>query len=90
MIPMSTEGFMALATEVSEDINDIDINHTLERLGLPPATVRSFLSRTITSLAAEHDATLDNGQLLTTLDVFIVGVLVGHKAGEWGERARTN
>lgn len=82
--PMSPEGFHALITEVTADTTDHTTHEITARLGLPDRELTSYLRRVTGRLMP----IVPNEETMRVIgDIFLIGLMIGHKAGEWQERA---
>lgn len=81
--PISAEGFRAMVTEVLDELNDMEVEHVFDRLGLPPREVNAFIARTVSSRGFHRLP-----DEVVARDLVIIGMLLGYKAADWRADAR--
>lgn len=87
MIPMSTEGFQAMAAEVVIEMDDHNVDAMIERFGLPKEDVRRLVGVAVTDFLAHHNVIATPAVIKACAESFVLGMAIGSKAGEWQEKA---
>lgn len=81
--PISKEGFDKLVTDVTDQLNDIELEHAIERVGLPPGPLEAFARRMASSMVADG-----HGEERHVWEAMVIGLLLGAKTEEWKNHAR--
>lgn len=76
-----------MAGEVVGEIDDRNTIDMLARLGLPSGAAIGFLSRVTANVAPHLTPRQDEETLKAIGDIFIIGVLIGHKTAQWQTEA---